>query len=130
MQKEFDQWNTKKKSIDEQSDTESIYFREADIWWCCLGVNIGNEQDGKGKPFSRPVLIVKKFNQFVFWAVPLSTKLKDNPYYVECLCSDGIMRAGMISQLRLVSSKRLTDKICVANENSFYTIKSRIKGLL
>ncbi len=130
MQKDFQQWHIAKEKIHCQSDGQTIYFHERDIWWCRIGVNVGFEQDGKGKSFSRPVLIVKKFNQFVFWAIPLSTKIKKNRYYLACACSDGETRAAIISQLRLISSKRLTDKVGFAKEDSFSAIKKAIKDLL
>ena len=130
MQKDFNGWNITKETIHYQEHNKSIYFRERDIWWCRLGVNVGFEQDGKGESFSRPILILKKFNQFVFWAIPLSTKLKINPYYHSCLCSDGKTRAAIISQLRLISAKRLTDKIGYAESNAFLSIKKATRDLL
>ena len=30
-------------------DIDNIFFREKEVWWIALGVNIGFEQDGKGK---------------------------------------------------------------------------------
>lgn len=130
MKKEFNIWNEKKKIINNHPDESIVYFKELDIWWCRIGINIGFEQDGKGSSFSRPVLILKKFNQFLFWAIPLSIKLKNNPYYVQCVGSDKIIRSAMISQLKLVSSKRLTDKIGIVEKDSFELIKKRIKDLL
>ena len=44
--------------------------------------NIGNEQDGKGPEHSRPVLIVKRFNKHLLWAVPLTSKHKEGKFYV------------------------------------------------
>ncbi|MEK9183120.1 MAG: hypothetical protein AAB849_01275 [Patescibacteria group bacterium] len=32
-----------------------IYFREGEIWWASLGINIGHEQDGKNQNFERPI---------------------------------------------------------------------------
>lgn len=126
--KNFDDWAIQKKII--QDEENPLYFHEGDIWWCKLGTNIGFEQDGKGKTFSRPILIVKKFNQFVFWAVPLSTKLKDNKYYFPFEGSDGEVRSAIISQLKLVSIKRLTDKIGSVNKDLLVIIKKTIKDLL
>ncbi|HEY4516169.1 MAG TPA: type II toxin-antitoxin system PemK/MazF family toxin [Candidatus Paceibacterota bacterium] len=126
--KDFDGWNIEKKRV--HSEENPIYFREGDIWWCKLGVNIGDEQDGKGENFSRPILIIKKFNQFIFWAVPLSSKLKKNKYYVVCKSSEEEDRAAIISQVKLVSIKRLTDKIGFADKKSLETIKKAIKELL
>jgi|SRR3989344_3400782 len=130
MQKDFKRWHITKEKIHYQPDDQTIYFHERDVWWCRLGVNVGFEQDGKGESFSRPVLVVKKFNQFVLWTIPLSTKLKKNRYYLPCICSDGETRTAIISQLRLISSKRLTDKIGFAESDSFSAIKKATKDLL
>lgn len=130
FEKDFKNWATEKEKIHFSENDTDAYFHEGDIWWCKLGVNIGNEQDGKGMKFSRPVLIIKKFNQFLFWAVPLSTILKHNPYYALCQNLDQRIRSAMISQLRLISVKRLTDKITSAEKDSFMNIKKAIKNLL
>jgi len=128
-ERDYKKWHRAKSKIEEIKD-DSPYFKEGEIWWCRLGANVGHEEDGKGESFSRPVLILKKFNQFVFWALPLSTKVKKNPYYLVCKCDDKRTRAAMTSQLRLVSSKRLTDKITLATKESFLKIKKAIKDLL
>ncbi len=125
---EFDAWNIQKKHI--QTEKAPLYFKESEIWWCRLGLNVGDEQDGKGENFSRPILVLRKFNPYVFWAIPLSTKIKNNKYYVPCVGTDGMTRAAIISQIRLVSVKRLTDKIGFADENSVLQIKKAIKVLL
>jgi len=78
--KNFKDWSNLKEHIHDQPDQTIPYFREGEIWWSRLGVNIGFEQDGKNEEFMRPVLILKKFNPFIFWALPLSTKCKNNPY--------------------------------------------------
>jgi mRNA interferase MazF len=101
------------------------------VWWCALGVNVGFEQDGKGSEFRRPVLILKKFNQFVFLAVPLSTKTKENnKYYLQCNLGDGIPRSVIISQIRMLDTRRLMDKLGVLDEKSFFEIKNVIKAIL
>jgi mRNA interferase MazF len=38
-------------------------FEEREIWWCHLGLNVGDEENGKNESFNRPVLILKKFNR-------------------------------------------------------------------
>jgi len=95
-------------------------------------VNIGFEQDGKGEEFRRPVLILKKFNKYVVLVVPLTTKIKkDNKYYVECsVVSDNISRMAIISQVRLVDTKRFIDKLGVIDEDSNIKIKNAIKAML
>jgi hypothetical protein len=45
MQKDFDRWNKTKKKLN--AEIEPLYFREGEIWWVHLGVNVGYEIDGK-----------------------------------------------------------------------------------
>jgi hypothetical protein len=54
---------------------------------CSLGKTLRREQDGGSQEFSRPVLVVKKFNNEIFWVVPLSTKQKPLDFYFNSLLS-------------------------------------------
>lgn len=132
MKKEYDEWHRKKKILNEREDMDTIFFREKEVWWTALGVNIGFEQDGKGEEFRRPVLILKKFNKYAVLVVPLTTKIKkDNRYYVECsVANDDISRMAVISQVRLIDTKRFIDKLGVMNEDSYIKIKSAVKAML
>ncbi len=56
-------------------------FKEGEIWWTSFGVNVGIETDGKNDKFNRPVLVVKKFNGKQFWAVPITSKFKDESIF-------------------------------------------------
>jgi hypothetical protein len=49
------------------------YFKERGIWWTSLGVNIGHEQNGKNEKFERPVLVLKRFNEYLLWVLPLTS---------------------------------------------------------
>jgi len=130
MEKDFFKWHKKKEILNGRSDMKDVYFREKEVWWCALGVNIGFEQDGKGDEFRRPILILKKFNQFVVLAVPLTSKIKDNKYYFPCILGDGIKRTAIISQIRLIDTRRLIDKLSTLDEISFAKIKNAIKAML
>jgi len=130
MKKDYSKWHKKKEVLNVREDVKNIFFREKEIWWVALGVNIGFEQDGKGEEFRRPVLIVKKFNQYVVLAVPLTTKIKENKYCVSINIGDNVPRMAIISQIRLVDSKRFIDKIGVVDEKSFTQIKNAIKAML
>lgn len=129
-EKDFKNWLTAKEKIHAQKDEKEINFREREIWWCRLGVNVGSEQDGKGTDFSRPVLVIKKFNKYMFWAIPLSAIVKNSNFYEECVTSDGKKRGAIISQLRVISAKRLMNRVGWVNECSFYNIKKAIKDIL
>ena len=56
--KKFSDWTKLKIRI--HSRRKKVYFKEREIWWVSLGVNIGHEQDGKNIRFERPVLILKR----------------------------------------------------------------------
>lgn len=123
MEKNFDGWNTKKKKIHETEFNGFVHERE--IWWCALGFNVGDEEDGKNDKFERPVLVLKKFNRKIVLAVPLTTKVKENPYYFP-FTHDGVKFAVMFSQLRLLSTNRLTRRIRKIDNILFNQVKNRI----
>ncbi len=129
MEKDFDGWNRVKKSADLRRDIDRLFFKEREVWWCMLGVNIGFEQNGKGKRSQRPILVVKKFNQYVMIVIPLTTKIKKNPFYRVILCPDGVKRSVIISQIRLIDIRRLTEKMFVVDEEVFKNIKKAINKL-
>lgn len=129
-EKDFKSWITEKENIHYSKNVREVYFREREIWWCHLGANIGFEQDGKGESFSRPVLILKKFNKNLFWAVPLSTKLKPSPYYIHFKLPDEKVISAITLQLRIISSKRLMGRMYSLDENTFMRIKKIVKDLL
>lgn len=79
MDKDFESWNGLKTKLDETK--KDRLFKEREIWWCHLGLNIGHEENGKNSHFSRPILVIKKFNKRLFLAVPLTTQVKENKYY-------------------------------------------------
>ncbi len=105
--KDFDAWNIIKKKYDEKDrEIIKVFCHEREIWWISLGLNIGDEEDGKGALFERPILVIKKFNNNIFWGCSLSTKIKDqNKYYHKIDTKEGI-RSVIISQLRLYDTKR------------------------
>jgi len=130
MNKDFDTWNKIKKQINNTHSIESLFFREKEVWWCACGLNIGFEQDGKGPDFRRPFLIVKKFNKYAVLAIPLTSKDKLGKYYLPCDLGDGILRKGIISQLRLIDTRRLIDKLGTLNTVSYLEIKKAIKDMV
>ena len=128
IKKDFDKWNNDKKGLDHKS--KNVFFHDREVWWCKIGVNVGFEQDGKGDRFARPVLVVKKFNNEIFWGVPLSTKIKQTKFYAPVDIGDGEIRCAIISQMRLFDGKRLMDKIGVIGVGNYETIKKAITALL
>ncbi len=127
MTKKFISWIFNKIIIDKTYKETPI--NEHEVYWCSLGENIGFEQNGKGEDFRRPILIFKKFNNNMFCGIPMSTKIKDNKYYVKVLLKD-IEQSAIISQLRVLDSKRLDQFIGHISREDFTRIKNRIKEIL
>lgn len=132
MKKDYKEWHNKKKLLNEREDIDNIFFREKEVWWIALGLNIGFEQDGKGEEFRRPVLILKKFNKYLVLVVPLTTKIKkDNKYYVSCpIIGDDTSRMAIISQTKPIDTKRFIDKLGVVYDDSYIKIKNAIKDMI
>jgi mRNA interferase MazF len=129
MQKDFDAWNKRKKHIDSQSQYLPLYH-EREIRWCRLGLNIGFEQDGTGEEYSRPVLVLKGFSRQVCLIIPLTTSAKKNPYNVPIGNVDGKKAAAIVSQLRLIDTKRLDKHIITLDQEMFQMIRKTVKDLL
>src|SRR3989338_5355985 len=127
--KDFDQWNTEKKKTHANEDYFPLYS-EREIRWCQLGVNVGFEQDGTGKSFSRPVLILKVYSRRVCLIIPLTTSTKRNIYHVSIGNVDGKNAAVIISQLRLIDTRRLDQHITTVNKKNFEQIKKAVKRML
>ena len=116
-------WNEIKKATDAADEAARLYFREGEIWWVRLGHNVGYEANGKSREFTRPVIILKKYNQYSFLALPLTTVPKPNPYRLPVGMVDGRQAFATLSQLRNIDSKRLVKKIMHFDADIFIAIK-------
>jgi mRNA-degrading endonuclease toxin of MazEF toxin-antitoxin module len=127
-QKDFKGWSDKKEIIHERS--YPTFFQERGIWWCALGCNIGSEEDGKHENFERPVLVFRKFGKDMLWAIPLTTQKpregSGKEYHFLC---GGIQRTADISQLRLISSKRLLRYMDTISYDDFQEIRKLFRML-
>jgi mRNA-degrading endonuclease toxin of MazEF toxin-antitoxin module len=127
MSKDFDTWNTKKKELE---GNQPNFYRERDIRWCSLGINLGYEQDGTGESYRRPVLILKGFSRNVCLIIPLTTSLKKNKYHFALGLVCERESFAILSQIRLIDTKRLHDRLSVVDKKLFNKIKNSIKELL
>jgi len=125
MKKEYDKWNITKKSLLQRARPQ---FSERDVFWCTMGINIGDEEDGKNDNFNRPVIILRKFNKNLFFGIPLTTKLKQNPYYVEIIFRNR-QQAAMISQVRVLDAKRLGQRMGRLSKQEFEKLRKIVRGL-
>lgn len=127
---EFDSWNEIKKIVDKNNEKPDRFPQEGEVWMSALGRNIGFEQNGAGDDFARPVLIVKKFNNRMFWGVPLSTKQKDLDFYFNYIDPDNLHVSAILAQMRLISVKRLKRKLYDISRTQLGEIKQKLKAFL
>lgn len=124
MEKDFKRWTEDKIRLNDSP--ESSLFQEREIWWCTLGANVGTEQDGSPKRFERPVIIVKKFNLESCLIIPLTGRLKVGRYYFPLGVVADREATAILSQIRFVDQKRLTNKIGILDIPTFQNLLERI----
>jgi mRNA interferase MazF len=130
METDFNNWNELKKKIDFEENKPDRFPKEGEVWMSSLGKNIGYEQNGSGENFSRPILIIKKFNNHMFWIVPLSTKQKDFDFYYNFTDLDNNKVSAILAQLKLLSVKRLKRKLYELPDEQLKEIKEKLKKFL
>lgn len=133
MFKDFRVWTRFKSTLEKTS--QRLFFNEREIWYCHLGENIGFEQDGKGESFLRPVIVIRKFNNQIFWGIPLTRTHKKMPFYFSFFPNiiSGLSpkeSVAILSQVRLIDAKRLRRLVGTISEKDFSTLKERFKALL
>lgn len=132
MKKDFDKWHDKKARVD--SIEKRPFFHEREIWFCYLGANVGFEQDGTGEDFLRPIVIVRKFNNEIFWGIPL-TKSKNernkkaSPYYFAFSFTDNVKSVAILSQIKLIDARRLSRHIGSISDGEFIKLIEKLKEL-
>jgi mRNA interferase MazF len=124
---EFENWNKCKQNINE---VKWVYFKEWQIWFLSIWLNVWVESKWKWEKFSRPILIVKKFNNKMFLWIPLTTKYKDNKFLYKIKNIDWKESFLILSQIRVLSNKRLYDKIWSLSKDELGWIKKIIKERL
>jgi mRNA interferase MazF len=97
-------------------------FKEGEIWWCRIGMNVGVEVYGKGRKFERPVLILKKFTSEFFFGVPISSQIKEGLWYAP-IHFGGKKLSGMLSHARPLDAVRLTERMGTLPEKQFQEIR-------
>jgi len=129
MEKMFYDWNAKKKEIHLRADAPFYGARE--LWWCSLGVNVGFEQDGSGKKYDRPVLILRGFSKETCLVIPLTTSVQQHPLRPSIEIVEGKDAHALLSQMRIIDTKRLIrKKIGFLDKGMFETMRKAAKDLL
>ncbi len=129
MQKDFDNWNKKKKEIHDDNKNKLYHARE--LWWCNLGINIGFEEDGTGSDYERPVLILRGLSANTCFVAPLTTSKNKHPMRIPIgiLEENGKENSVIISQMRIIDTRRLIDKIGFLDIKKFEEIRKIVRNL-
>jgi mRNA interferase MazF len=85
-------------------------------------MNIGVEIYGKGPKFTRPVLVLKKFNADGFLGVPLTSHRKVSDWYAPVVCV-GVEGSAVLNQIRAFDAKRLLTRMGTLSDKDFQSIK-------
>jgi len=107
-------WNKESKTV----------FKQRELWWCSLGVNLGEEIFGKGEKFTRPILIFRKLTGNSFLGLPLTSHQKEGSWYVR-ISQRGRKSWVMLNQARILDKKRLTNRIGTLDDKDFQEVKQR-----
>ncbi|HVQ44400.1 MAG TPA: type II toxin-antitoxin system PemK/MazF family toxin [Candidatus Saccharimonadia bacterium] len=125
--KDYIAWHDQKTLLQGRQSTQ--YFYEQEVWWTALGLNIGFEENGKNVDFSRPVLILRKFNYRFFLGVPLSTQPHIGRHYYGFQSSPQFTTA-LISQVRALDARRLINLAGRVSDADLGIIRHRTATLI
>jgi mRNA-degrading endonuclease toxin of MazEF toxin-antitoxin module len=126
---DFDDWNEKKKII--HVTARLPLFREGQVWWCGLGVNVGPEVYGKGPWRTRPVIVLRKINHQMAVVVPVTTAISTGPadWYHPMRWAERDQLA-MLHQVRSVSATRFQSRMVELPESEFQALRTAFQAFL
>jgi mRNA interferase MazF len=104
-------------------------YREGNIYWASIGENIGFEQDGKGRTYTRPVLILRGFSAELVLGLPLSSQKKTGRYFLP-IELNGQAETVLLSQIRAIDTLRLGDKIGQIDRQMLKIVKSEVAKMI
>jgi mRNA interferase MazF len=108
--------------------TSKVLFKEGEVWWCSVGMNVGVEIYGKGPKFTRPVLILKKFNADSFLGVPLTSRHKISDWYISVAYADHADLA-VLNQAKIFDAKRLLTRMGALTDGNLQNVKRAFLNL-
>jgi len=127
MKKDFDKWNKLKENLELKNN--KILFKQWDIWWTSIWVNIWQESCWKWKEFRRPVLVIKKLSKENCIVIPLSSQNKVWTWFASYTLH-GVKYTALLYQIKMLHIKRFTKREAELNDYDFKIIKKRLKQLL
>jgi mRNA interferase MazF len=129
MHKNFDGWNEIKKKTNANEDYHPLYHSRQ-VRWCRLGANIGFEQDGTGKDFARPILILAGLSKNTCLVVPLTTSSKKHRMRISIGKIENKLAFAVISQIRVIDTKRLEPHVATISKKKFELIRNAVRELI
>lgn len=99
-------------------------FKQGEIWWCSIGMNIGEEIYGKGPLYARPVLVFKKLTTNSFLGLPLTSQVKDGSWYIKVTIHGKTSRV-MLNQARTFDRKRIISRMGTLDDPDFKNVQVR-----
>jgi mRNA interferase MazF len=125
IMKNFDEWFEFKKKLNEKGFIPPK-VKIGEFWWASLGLNVGEEIDGKSEKYTRPVLILKKINRKNFLVIPGTTTERIGKLYFKIVFENNVSGYFCLNQIRVISYKRLDKKYTEKNikESDFISIKN------
>jgi mRNA interferase MazF len=119
----YDDWNKQKKKL--ADGDKKIFFKEGEIWWCSLGMNLGEEVYGKGKLFRSPVLVLRKVTGSSCVVLPTTSQKKSGSWY-QSINVDGVERFVMMHQIRFITTKRFESRVASMSQKEFQELKNAV----
>ena len=125
----YNLWNTKKIQT---ANLRPKSVKNGCIYWTKIGKNIGCEVFGKGDNFTRPVLVLMKFNagKSLFLGVPLTSKFKNSPYTHIFRDSNDKLQTALLDQVRIFDTRRILSRCGNVDETEFKNIKDKLANIL
>ena len=118
------------EEIKKKTETERPrFYTVREIWWCRIGVNVGTEQDGNSENFVRPALIILGLGRNACVIVPLTTSKREHPLRIPVGIIEGREARANISQLRVIDTRRLGEKICFLDKEHFTNIRKAVRDM-
>jgi len=125
--KNYSEW------IEKQIELEGIKkrpkFLKGEVWRSSIGLNIGNEIDGKNRFFWRPVLVISKLSKTMLLAVPLTSQGKESVHKLPITFLDS-QRYALVTQFRTLDSKRLIQKMGNLEEAEIEKVKKELMKMI
>jgi len=103
-------------------------FDEGEVWWGSVGLNIGEEEFGKGPNFERPILIFKKLTKNSFLGLPLTSHIRKGSWYAPVVIN-GKDNAAMLNQARIFDKTRLSNRIATIKESDLEVVRIKFRAL-